>query len=1041
MNLKIVPIDGGIFGHPGATVYAIVSDSDPSSPVNGIYYVSEQDAQNAMDSGSYSSDSITTPDHGVWDFQSDPSKVPTHIKSGPYANKTEAWLDSAYKSGALSKDDYESAKKQYYNATDESLAIDEKMNAPAQYQYQQDSDGKWYVTDTQGNPVGTNSYKTEREAKTAVATGDITKPQDNSFQIKGWVQGVAPKNPGLSETSIYDSVKAGSMTLAEAFNTLALKNYLNKNPDPGSLALQQLQQAKLTAYNSTVPNYTVTATYQDGQFKEIAPKTQSASQPTNATSATQPTNAGMAYDTSSLGGLPVNDQSGDSIADFTINALAGTDNRPSAQNAQISINANSSKEQLQAYARQVATAYGIPQQAFLNLIGGESGWNPDAWNDRGNPNSAQGLGQFIGSTARAYGVTGEQLRADPALALRKAAELLHDNAVGVGGDWQKAFAQYFIGPGDGSIDWNSPDWISQANTYIDNINKQYGINQGDVSAFFKSHGLNDFSLDANAPVGPDGRTMAEITGTQYKSDAERQWYQDQLNSVANGTLTPSNVPFVGGLIDKIKDIENQAGNPSYASDIASGGLAGGNGLLPYAPPPTPEDLNLGKIQSLTDPTLIARYAGDTIAGQAAFAKQYPDIGTPTPKEYQKWLGGSSFNMNLSKPSEMAQNENVLNSTGRLYQDYTQGTHIDPVTGQEVSNATPYNKAISLQAGYTNKQGQDTSLPAGTVAFNPTQQAIYNAMPNVYSQVPNAWMQDPNSPTGKVAGYQGIPFSLTDPTLNARIAAAFNAQGPNEAGNPMGAGTGVFSAHEAKVAGDVTNAALQGGGGPGTAPADTVGTAAYMTDYNTGYGDGAAGRPATGQSAGYAAGYAAGVAAAQDSQKMAGPLNPNRQITQPQTGTAPIGGQISAPQITDPRMAGSNSGMQYFAAGGQMTTSRPTAMVDVQSGQPVGMMSEYGQPETATITPRGVPQVAGGMSASLPPLPPPTPQLPPAQLAATGVKKAEKTPDMQMMLANAVSQETAKMTAMGVSPLLAQEIVRGRVNNPKLRDKLIAGNTA
>ncbi len=58
-------------------------------------------------------------------------------------------------------------------------------------------------------------------------------------------------------------------------------------------------------------------------------------------------------------------------------------------------------QSLQDTAIQAASAYGVPTNLFLAQIGAESGWNPAAVN---KSSGATGLGQFIPSTAKAFGI-------------------------------------------------------------------------------------------------------------------------------------------------------------------------------------------------------------------------------------------------------------------------------------------------------------------------------------------------------------------------------------------------------------------------------------------------------------------------------------------------------------------------------------------------------------------------------------------------------------------------------------------------------------
>lgn len=88
----------------------------------------------------------------------------------------------------------------------------------------------------------------------------------------------------------------------------------------------------------------------------------------------------------------------------------------------------------QAFAAQMAQAYGIPTDLYLWQIGSESSWNPNAK----NPNSsARGIAQFTAPTAQWRGVNQD----DPYDSLRGGAEYmryLYDKT----GSWEKALDSY-----------------------------------------------------------------------------------------------------------------------------------------------------------------------------------------------------------------------------------------------------------------------------------------------------------------------------------------------------------------------------------------------------------------------------------------------------------------------------------------------------------------------------------------------------------------------------------------------------------------------
>lgn len=62
------------------------------------------------------------------------------------------------------------------------------------------------------------------------------------------------------------------------------------------------------------------------------------------------------------------------------------------------------RAELEATARAAAIQYGIPPDLFVAQIQQESGFNPQAFNPAGPGGGAQGIAQFIPSTAAQYGV-------------------------------------------------------------------------------------------------------------------------------------------------------------------------------------------------------------------------------------------------------------------------------------------------------------------------------------------------------------------------------------------------------------------------------------------------------------------------------------------------------------------------------------------------------------------------------------------------------------------------------------------------------------
>lgn len=145
----------------------------------------------------------------------------------------------------------------------------------------------------------------------------------------------------------------------------------------------------------------------------------------------------------------------------------------------------STTDGLKQRAIDIAKSYNVPTQTFLNLIQHESGFNPRAGLD--TPGHAAGLGQLMPSNFKAFGVeSAEQLAQDPELALRIAARMLADGAQAYGGDFDKALANYFIGPNllKQAIDQGGANWQEAANQILDAYLKSLGLpSQGKVSDY------------------------------------------------------------------------------------------------------------------------------------------------------------------------------------------------------------------------------------------------------------------------------------------------------------------------------------------------------------------------------------------------------------------------------------------------------------------------------------------------------------------------------------------------------------------------------
>lgn len=104
------------------------------------------------------------------------------------------------------------------------------------------------------------------------------------------------------------------------------------------------------------------------------------------------------------------------------------------------------ERELRAMAAQMAERYGLDPAIFTRQIEKESGFNPNARNEK---TGATGLGQVMSATAQdpGFGVTPLRDRLDPVENLRFSAEYTAAMLRRYEGDYPKALAAYNAGPG------------------------------------------------------------------------------------------------------------------------------------------------------------------------------------------------------------------------------------------------------------------------------------------------------------------------------------------------------------------------------------------------------------------------------------------------------------------------------------------------------------------------------------------------------------------------------------------------------------------
>lgn len=111
--------------------------------------------------------------------------------------------------------------------------------------------------------------------------------------------------------------------------------------------------------------------------------------------------------------------------------------------------------QMQNYASQVATQYGVPTDLFASVISNESSWNPSAQSGAG----AIGLGQLMPDTAANLGVNPYDWQQNLTGSAKYLSQLYTKF-----GDWTTAVAAYHAGPGNvakGNIGPATQDYLSK----------------------------------------------------------------------------------------------------------------------------------------------------------------------------------------------------------------------------------------------------------------------------------------------------------------------------------------------------------------------------------------------------------------------------------------------------------------------------------------------------------------------------------------------------------------------------------------------------
>lgn len=409
----------------------------------------------------------------------------------------------------------------------------------------------------------------------------------------------------------------------------------------------------------------------------------------------------------------------------------------------------------------------------------------------------------------------------------------------------------------------APDNLTDASRFsLTSRNGQTVILDNDTGRILPvDQGAIDTQVAASAANGGSGAGAGGGTGTGPKApltieeqQALNRQAEAEQNARAQGAITawkqqnPDYQDLGAGYVQNPKT--GAYGTLQY--DDRTGEVS----LRPETPISTPGsdpygNLNMqdvGKFQGTDEQKALL--AADPELRASTYAQAHGgQVGTDS--QQSLWLGESIGNKTTQDYQDLTKNEQVATEIpGRIYRDRT--------AEGGVGTNTPINEAVSLG-----------SVANGMQELNPWQRALYDN-PNTHSLttgVPDATLVvgDQTYPA-----YSSVGAGPSQTLLGAKVAAATRSMlagtlgqegegyGVVQSGNPLGAGTGPYSAHEAKIAGDATASASVGGGQNDTSGA---GLGRGNADWDAGYADGLAARDArSNASTQYMIGYTAGIAA-------------------------------------------------------------------------------------------------------------------------------------------------------------------------------------
>lgn len=197
-----------------------------------------------------------------------------------------------------------------------------------------------------------------------------------------------------------------------------------------------------------------------------------------------------------------------------------------------------------------ANQYGLDPVIFRRMIMQESGFNPEARNER---SGALGIAQIMEDSARqpGFGIDPIEDRLDPDQSLRFAAQYLRAMLDRYDGDYGRALAAYNAGPGRVDEAGGIPD-ISETQTYVANILGSEDIGRpigtmDERGLFATPEGLAMLREERDPEAGM--RMVYEMLQRQRAREAAQQAPAPQAQVQAGRGSRTSGIGSMGDMLD------------------------------------------------------------------------------------------------------------------------------------------------------------------------------------------------------------------------------------------------------------------------------------------------------------------------------------------------------------------------------------------------------------------------------------------------------------------------------------------------------------